>query len=197
MYLNAPKDVNMSMFTYLNTRSNTEADLDISRPGTEAAITVASFGYARIMSVFGRTGGPGFSDPYVWVDSHDTSTGQQLVALDGWGDSAFTFDVNLFGADAMTPEGVCFESAADIFEPALGSHHTVGRVPPRAARQSGRKPVERESNFALQPHDERGNFLVGLLRKNQRFLGPQRLSGPIPAFPGPGFFHWKATTVAI
>lgn len=104
MYLNAPKDTNMAMFTYLNTRSNTEADLDIVNPGTEARINVGSFAYARIMSIFGRTGGPGFSIPYISVESTDSATGKTLVDLDGWGDPSFTFDVNLFGADAMPRE---------------------------------------------------------------------------------------------
>lgn len=104
MYLNAPKDTDMFMFTYLNTRSNTEGDLDISRPGTEARINVGSFAYARIMSIFGRTGGPGFSVPYLSVNSSDADTGETLVDLEGWGDPALTFDVNIFGADAMTRE---------------------------------------------------------------------------------------------
>lgn len=104
MFLNAPEDTDMLMFTYLNTRSNTEGDLDISSPGTEARINVGSFAYARIMSIFGRTGGPGFSIPYLSVDSSDSATGQSLVDLEGWGDPTLTFDVNIFGADAMTRE---------------------------------------------------------------------------------------------
>ena len=104
MYLNAPKDTDMAMFTYLNTRSNTEADLDISNPGSESRINVGSFAYARIMSIFGRTGGPGFSIPYISVDSEDSETGQSLMDLEGWGDPALTFDVNIFGADAMPRE---------------------------------------------------------------------------------------------
>lgn len=104
MFLNAPKDTDMFMFSYLNTRSNTEGDLDISRPGTEARINVGSFAYARIMSIFGRTGGPGFSVPYLSVDGSDSETGQSLVDLEGWGDPVLTFDVNIFGADAMTRE---------------------------------------------------------------------------------------------
>ncbi len=104
MFLNAPKDTDMLMFTYLNTRSNTEGDLDISAPGTESKINVGSFAYARIMSIFGRTGGPGFSIPYLSVDSSDSDTGQSLVDLEGWGDPSLTFDVNIFGADAMTRE---------------------------------------------------------------------------------------------
>lgn len=104
MYLNAPKDTNMAMFTYLNTRSNTEADLEIINPGTDARINVGSFTYARIMSIFGRTGGPGFSLPYISVESTESDTGKSLLDLHGWGDPSLTFDVNLFGADAMTRE---------------------------------------------------------------------------------------------
>lgn len=104
MYLNAPKDVNMAMFTYLNTRSNTESDLNISQPGSETRIDVSSFAYARIISLFGRTGGPGFSIPYLSVESTDSRTGQTLLDLEGWGDPSFTFDINLFGADAMSRE---------------------------------------------------------------------------------------------
>ncbi len=101
MYLNAPKDTHMTMFTYLNTRSNTEADLDIVRPGTNARINVGSFAYARIMSIAGRTGGPGFTIPYISANSSDSATGQTLLDLEGWGDPSLTFDINIFGADAM------------------------------------------------------------------------------------------------
>lgn len=94
----------MAMFTYLNTRSNTEPDLEIINPGTEARINVGSFSYARIMSIFGRTGGPGFSIPYLSVKSTNSATGKTLLDLDGWGDPSLTFDVNLFGADAMPRE---------------------------------------------------------------------------------------------
>lgn len=104
MYLNAPKDTNMAMLTYLNTRSNTEADLEVINPGSEARINVGSFTYARIMGIFGRTGGPGFSLPYLSVESTDSGSGRKLLDLDGWGDPSFTFDLNLFGADAMTRE---------------------------------------------------------------------------------------------
>lgn len=104
MFLNAPMDTDMAMFTYQNTRSNTEADLDISSPGSESRINVGSFAYARIMSLFGRTGGPGFSVPWISVESEDAESGQSLMDLEGWGDPAATFDVNIFGADAMPRE---------------------------------------------------------------------------------------------
>jgi len=104
MFLNAPKDTDMAMFTYQNTRSNTEADLDVSNPGSESRINVGSLAYARIMSIFGRTGGPGFSIPYISVESEDSASGQSLMDLEGWGDPALTFDVNIFGADAMPRE---------------------------------------------------------------------------------------------
>jgi hypothetical protein len=104
MFLNAPENTDMAMFTYQNTRSNTEADLDISNPGSEARINVGSFAYARIMNIGGRTGGPGFSIPYITAHSSDSDSGQTLADLEGWGDPAFTFDINLFGADAMPRE---------------------------------------------------------------------------------------------
>ncbi len=102
MYLNAPKDTNMTMFTYLGTRSNTEADLSLVNPGTNATINVGSFAYARIINIFGRTGGPGFSIPYISIESTATDTGKTLQALHGWGDPSLTFDINVFGADAMS-----------------------------------------------------------------------------------------------
>ena len=104
LFLAVPVDSNIAIATYNGTRSNTWLDDSLSVPGTESRSQTGSVLYSRIMDVFGRTGGPGLSIPYAGILSTDPSTGQVLQDRSGFGDPSLTFDVNFFGAPAMTAE---------------------------------------------------------------------------------------------
>jgi hypothetical protein len=104
LFLAVPVDSNILIATYNGSRSNTWLDESLSTPGTESRSQTGSVLYSRIMNVFGHTGGPGFSVPYSGILTIDQSTGQVVQNRTAMGDPSLTFDVNFFGAPAMTPE---------------------------------------------------------------------------------------------
>lgn len=104
LFLAVPVDSNIAIVTYNGTRSNTWIDESLSVPGTESRSQTGSILYSRIMDVFGRTGGPGISIPYSGILTVDQQTGQVVQDSTGFGDPSLTFDVNFFGAPAMTAE---------------------------------------------------------------------------------------------
>jgi hypothetical protein len=104
LFLAVPVNSNIAIGTYNGTRSNTWIDESLSVPGTESRSQTGSILYSRIMDVFGRTGGPGISIPYSGILTVNQQTGQVVQDSTGFGDPSLTFDVNFFGAPAMTAE---------------------------------------------------------------------------------------------
>jgi hypothetical protein len=104
LFLAVPVDSNIAIATYNGTRSNTWLDESLSVPGTESRSQTGSFVYSRIMDVFGHTGGPGVLIPYSGTLTVDQQTGRVVQDKSAMGDPSLTFDVNFFGAPAMTAE---------------------------------------------------------------------------------------------
>lgn len=104
LFLAVPVDSNIAIATYNGSRSNTWIDEALTVPGTESRSQTVSFLYSRIMDVWGRTGGPGISIPYSGILTVDQQTGRVVQDSSAIGDPSLTFDVNFFGAPAMTPD---------------------------------------------------------------------------------------------
>jgi hypothetical protein len=104
LFLAVPVESNIAIVTYNGTRSNTWLDESLSVPGTESRSQTGSFVYSRIMYVFGHTGGPGVLIPYSGTLTVDQQTGRVVQDKSALGDPSLTFDVNFFGAPAMTAE---------------------------------------------------------------------------------------------
>ena len=102
LFLAVPVDSNLVIGTYNGSRSNTWIDESLAVKGTESRSQTGSILYSRIMDVFGHTGGPGISLPYSSLLTTDKTTGQVVQDRSAMGDPALTFDVNFFGAPAMT-----------------------------------------------------------------------------------------------
>jgi len=122
LFLAVPVDSNIAIVTYNGTRSNTWIDDALTVPGTESRSQTGSILYSRIMDVFGRTGGPGISIPYSGSLTVDQQTNQVVQDSSGFGDLSLTFDVNFFGAPAMTAEQ--FRSFVPVTY--SGLHMTLG-----------------------------------------------------------------------
>ena len=120
LFLAVPVDSNLVIATYNGARSNTWADGTIPNAGATTRTETTSILYTRIMDVFGRTGGPGISLPY--SDLLGYQNGQVIQDTRGFGDPALTFDVNFFGAPAMTVEQ--FKSFVPVTY--SGLHLTLG-----------------------------------------------------------------------
>jgi hypothetical protein len=122
LFLSVPTGSQLVIVTYNGVRSNTWADEAIANDATESRTQSTSLVYSPILNIFGRCGGPGISVPYMDLLSY-TRPGN-VVGQDGngLGDIAFTFDVNIFGAPAMTTE----QFKSFVPDDYMGIHLTLG-----------------------------------------------------------------------
>jgi hypothetical protein len=182
LFLAVPVDSNIAIGTYNGSRSNTWLDEALTVPGTESRSQTGSFVYSRIMDVFGHTGGPGISIPYSGILTIDQTTGRVVQDASAMGDPALTFDVNFFGAPAMTAEQ--FRSFVPVTY--SGLHLTLGTPWGSYDRNSrtnigaNRWSLKALVNYSIT-NDGGQTWIdfypsVRVFGDNQEYLGSKRLS---------------------
>lgn len=196
LFLAVPIDSNLVIGTFNGARSNAWADATIPEAGTTTRSQTTSILYSRIMDVFGHTGGPGISLPWVDTLSTDGASGRVLQDQRAAGDPALTFDVNFFGAPAMTAEQ--FKSFVPVTY--SGLHLTLGtpwgRYDPGARTNIGsnRWSLKTLVNYSITADSGQTWFdfypSVRVFGDNDAYLGQQRLSQrPIYGLE----MHWSTT----
>jgi hypothetical protein len=195
LFLAVPVDSNLVIATYNGARSNTWADGTIPDAGVTTRTQTTSVVYSRIMNVFGHTGGPGISLPYADMLGYQSS-GQVIQDTRGFADPALTFDVNFFGAPAMTAEQ--FRNFVPVTY--SGLHLTLGtpwgQYSPSASTNLGsnRWSLKTLINYSIT-HDGGATWLdfypsVRVYGNNDAYQGTQRLSQR----PSYGLeAHWSTT----
>jgi hypothetical protein len=137
LFLGVPRGSDLLLFTYSGSRSNAWADDTIPDLGTQSRVRSLSVACAAIMEIDGHTAGPGISIPYSALKSIDNVSGEVTEQTQGLGDTAFTFDYNLFGAPSLSPEE--FRLFTPV--PDSGLHFTLcapsGRYDPDASTNVG------------------------------------------------------------
>jgi hypothetical protein len=182
MFLSVPVDSNLAIATYNGTRSNTWVDEALPQAGTDSRSQTSSFVYSRIMDVFGRTGGPGIMIPYTDLLAVDRPSGQVVQDASGVGDPALTFDVNFFGAPALTAE----QFRSFVPQTYSGLHLTLGMplgsydANARTNIGSNRWSLKTLINYSIT-NDEGRTWLdfypsVRIFGDNDAYLGTRRLS---------------------
>lgn len=182
LFLGVPIDSNLVIATFNGTRSNTWVDEAIPQAGTAARSQTGSFVYSRIMDVFGHTGGPGIMLPFTDLLAVDRPSGQVVQDIAGMGDPALTFDVNFFGAPALTAEQ--FKTFVPVTY--SGLHLTLGtpwgRYDPNARTNIGsnRWSLKTLINYSITDDDGKTwiDFYpsVRIFGDNETYLGARRLS---------------------
>jgi len=196
LFLAVPVGSNLVIGTYNGSRSDAWADATIPEAGSTTRSQTTSVLYSRIMDVFGHTGGPGISLPWVDTLSTDRASGTVLQDTSGLGDPALTFDVNFFGAPAMTAEQ--FRTFVPVTY--SGLHLTLGtpwgRYDPNARTNIGgnRWSLKALVNYSITNDGGRTWFdlypSVRVFDDNDEYLGGQRLSQrPVYGLEA----HWSAT----
>lgn len=196
LFLAVPVDSNLVIGTYNGSRSDAWADATIPESGVTTRAQTTSVLYSRIMDVFGRTGGPGISLPWADTLSTDRAGGTVVQDTSGLGDPALTFDVNFFGAPAMTAEQ--FRSFVPVTY--SGLHLTLGtpwgRYDPDARTNVGsnRWSLKALVNYSIT-NDGGRTWLdfypsIRVFDDNDEYLGGRRLSQrPVYGLEA----HWSTT----
>ena len=102
----SPSPVGVNVFTVSDSFSTGSLTFDPSVPITNASanVNVAVASYLRTLDVFGRSANIGVALPYARGNVNGDVYGRFIEAhRSAWGDPAFRFAVNLYGAPAMTP----------------------------------------------------------------------------------------------
>ena len=196
LFLAVPVGSDLVIGTYNGSRSDAWAAATIPETGSTTRSQTTSVLYSRIMDVFGRTGGPGISLPWVDTLSTDRAGGTVLQDTSGLGDPALTFDVNFFGAPAMSAEQ--FRTFVPVTY--SGLHLTLGTpwgsYDPNARTNVGgnRWSLKALVNYSIT-NDGGRTWLdfypsVRVFDDNDEYLGGRRLSQrPVYGLEA----HWSAT----
>ncbi len=101
-----PAPVGINLVTLAGLFNSGDLAFDPAGPIEDASaqIFVSSLGYARTLSVAGRSASVGIGLPYVVGDLEGRYIGEQAsVSRSGIGDTSLRFAINLLGAPAMSP----------------------------------------------------------------------------------------------
>jgi hypothetical protein len=182
LYLNVPEDSDLTIVTYNGVRSNTGLDESLATEEIISRSQTGTFAYAHVMSIFGKSGGPGFALPVSSILSYDETTNQVTQNASGIGDLSLTFDVNLFGAPSLDQEAFAAHVPTDY----AGLHFTAtlptGQYDPQRTTNLG---ANRFSYKAVLNYSLTGDggktwidtyTSVRFFGDNDRFQGNKRLS---------------------
>lgn len=136
-YLNAP--VNTWLFNYGGSYSTsvTPEDGTDTIPGVRSSVLTQSLVITRIMDYWGRTGGLSLVLPYAYIG---TSAGPFSASTNGLSDIGFLWQMNIFGAPALTREQFAsfvpqtFSSFHLLVTTPLGTYHAKSPINPGANR---------------------------------------------------------------
>ena len=101
-YSNAPIGVNFVIAGYAYTSGGLAFDPSLPIDDVRLHTSNAVLAYARVLDVWGRSGKIDAVVPYTWLGGSADYAGQAVTrVVDGFGDPAFRFSVNLYGAPAL------------------------------------------------------------------------------------------------
>ena len=182
LFLNVPRNSDLVIVTYNGVRSNTGLDESLATEGVTSRSQTGTFAYAHVMSLFGKSGGPGFALPVSSILSYDEATNQVTQNASGIGDLALTFDINLFGAPSLDREAFAAHVPTDY----AGLHFTAtlptGQYNPQSTTNLGTNRFSWKAvlNYSLTGDGGQTWFdtytSVRFFGDNDRFRGAQRLS---------------------
>lgn len=136
-YLNAPVDTWLLTLNASYTTSVTPEDGTDTIPGVRSNVFAQSVVLTRVMDFLGRTGGLSIVLPYAWID---TSAGPFRASTNGVSDVGFLFQMNIFGAPALTREEFrffvpqTFSSFHLLVTTPLGTYDPTSPINPSANR---------------------------------------------------------------
>jgi Putative MetA-pathway of phenol degradation len=136
-YLNAPVDSWLVTYGGGYTSAVTPEDGTDMIPGVRSSVFGQSLVITRIMDYSGRTGGLSIVLPYAFID---TSTGPLRASTNGLSDVGFLWQMNVFGAPALTREQFAsfvpqtFSSFHLLVTTPLGTYNAKSPINPSANR---------------------------------------------------------------
>jgi hypothetical protein len=180
-YLNAPVDSWLVTYGGGYTSAVAPEDGTDSIPGVRSSVFGQSLVITRIMDYWGRTGGLSIVLPYALID---TSAGPFHASTNGVSDVGFLWQMNMFGAPALTREQFAsfvpqtFSSFHLLVTTPLGTYNATSPINPSANRWM----VSPTVNFSYT--NDRGwtwieTYLTGQFftdNNNYRVNGAQTLS---------------------
>ena len=182
LYLNVPKNSDLVILTYNGVRSNTGMDQSLAASGITSRSQSVTLAYAHVMSLWGKSGGPGFALPVSSLLSYDRATNQVVQDGNGIGDLNLTFDVNLFGAPSLSREDFARHTPGDY----AGLHFTAtlptGQYDPQSATNLGGNRFAWKAVLNYSLTGDGGTTWIDTYTSirffgdNDRFAGDQRLS---------------------
>ena len=102
LYSNAPVGVNFALAGYVYTQGGLALDPALPVADTHLRTSSALIAYARALYVWGLSGKVDVVVPYGWLSGTATYNGDPIErVVDGFGDPAFRFSVNFYGAPAL------------------------------------------------------------------------------------------------
>lgn len=144
----SPSPLGFNVLAVADTYNTGDVAFDPSLPfeDVRANVNVASVGYVRSLSFFGRSANVGFGVPYAHGNVDGLYLGEyQKAHRSAFGDPRFRLAVNLYGAPAMTPR----EFAAFHRETLVGASLVV--VPPLGAYDSTKLINIGSNRWAFKP----------------------------------------------
>jgi len=136
-YLNAPVDSWLVSYGGGYSTSVTPEDGTDIIPGVRSGVFTQSLVITRIMDYWGRTGGLSIVLPYAFID---TSAGPLRATTNGLSDVGFLWQMNMFGAPALTREQFAsfvpqtFSSFHLLVTTPLGTYNAKSPINPSANR---------------------------------------------------------------
>lgn len=104
LFANAPVDLNFLIFGYAETNGGVVLDPSVPLEDAHIRIHAPVLGYARSLDIAGLSGQIQIAVPYAWLSGNALlPTGERKTReVDGFGDPAIRFSVNVHGAPALT-----------------------------------------------------------------------------------------------
>jgi outer membrane putative beta-barrel porin/alpha-amylase len=199
LFSNAPVGLNFLLIGY--TRSSGGVVLDASIPLEDASVTVhaAVLGYARTLDVAGRSAQVQLLVPYAWLSGEAVHgpTGDVVTRdVDGFGDPAIRFLVNLHGAPALSPSEFKGYRQNLVVGVSLQVTAPLGQYDPERLVNLGTHRWSFKTEFglskALGPWNLEATGAVSLYTDNDDFFGGQhRSQDPLYAAQGHVVYRFR------
>lgn len=182
LFLNVPRHSDLAIVTYNGVRSNTGLDESFATEGVTSRSQTGTFAYAHVMSLFGKSGGPGFALPVSSILTYDEMTNEVIQNGSGIGDLALTFDINLFGAPSLDEDAFAAHVPTDY----AGLHFTAtlptGQYDPLSTTNLGSNRFSWKAVLNYSLTGDGGKTWIDTYTSvrffgdNDQFLGTQRQS---------------------
>jgi len=199
LFSNAPVGLNFILLGYSHSTGNVVLDASIPLQDAELGIHAAVIGYARSLAVGGRSAQIQVVAPYAWLSGRAvlSSTGETATRnVDGFGDPAVRFAVNLHGAPALTAAEFAGYRQDLVVGVSLLLVVPIGQYDPSRLVNLGtnRWTFRPEFGFAkaIGHWILEGIGSVNFYTDNDNFYGGQhRSQAPIYSLQGHAIYNWR------